>query len=150
MDPYLENPAFWSDFHARFINYWCEAVADHLPDNYEARIDERVNLVEVQPEKIRRFEPDVAITQGPRSPGGAPAASGVATLEPLVVPLLIEEETRETYIQVLHRRDRTEEYERLTGYDTGPWTDEERDLLRAEAVEALGWEGVEAYQDDQP
>jgi hypothetical protein len=107
MDPYLESPAFWSDFHATFINYWREAVADHLPDNYEARIDERVNLVEVQPERIRRFEPDVAVTQGSRSPGGAPAASGVATLEPVVVGLLIEEETRETYIQVLHRRDRT-------------------------------------------
>jgi hypothetical protein len=35
-------------------------------------------------------------------------------------------------------------------YDDSPWTDEERDLLRAEAVEALGWEGMEAYQDDEP
>ncbi len=43
-----------------------------------------------------------------------------------------------------------EEYERLTVYDTGPWTDEERDLLRAEAVESLGWQGMEAYQDDEP
>jgi hypothetical protein len=32
-----------------------------------------------------------------------------------------------------------EEYQRLAGYDAGPWTDEEGDLLRAEAVEALGW-----------
>jgi hypothetical protein len=108
MDPYLENPAFWSDFHATFINYWREALADHLPDNYEARIDDRVNLVEVLPEKIRRFAPDVAVTQGPRSPGtAAPAVSGVATVEPVVVPLLIEEEPSETYIQLLHRRDRT-------------------------------------------
>jgi hypothetical protein len=107
MDPYLENPAFWSDFHARFINYWCDAVSDQLADHYEARIDERVNLVEVQPQKIRRFEPDVLITQRPGSPRPAPAPSGVATLEPVVVPLLIEEETRETYIQILHRRDRT-------------------------------------------
>ena len=30
-----------------------------------------------------------------------------------------------------------------------PWTDEERDPLRAEAVEALGWEGMEAYQDHE-
>lgn len=36
-----------------------------------------------------------------------------------------------------------EEYERLSDYDTGPWTDEERDLLRAEAVEVLGWEGMD-------
>jgi hypothetical protein len=43
-----------------------------------------------------------------------------------------------------------EEYERLTSYDADPWTDEERDLLRAEALEALGWEGMDVYQDDQP
>jgi len=42
-----------------------------------------------------------------------------------------------------------EEYERLSRYDTDPWTDEERDLLRAESVEALGWEGMEAYQDNE-
>ncbi|MBV9123168.1 MAG: DUF4058 family protein, partial [Planctomycetes bacterium] len=103
MDPYLETPAFWLDFHATFINYWREAVADHLPDHYEARIDERVNLVEVPPRKIQRLKPDVAVTQGPRSPAMAPTPSGVTTLEPVVVPLLIEEETAETYIQILHR-----------------------------------------------
>jgi hypothetical protein len=43
-----------------------------------------------------------------------------------------------------------EEYERLTGYDAGPWKDEERDLLRAETVETLGWQGMETYQDEQP
>ena len=40
------------------------------------------------------------------------------------------------------------EYERLERWEAGPWTDEERDLLRAEAIEALGWEGMEAYQDE--
>ena len=30
MDPYLENPAFWPDFHFTFINYWREAIADAL------------------------------------------------------------------------------------------------------------------------
>ncbi len=42
-----------------------------------------------------------------------------------------------------------DEYERLSRYDSDPWTDEQRDLSRAEAVEALGWEGMEAYQDDE-
>jgi hypothetical protein len=107
MDPYLENPAIWSDFHATFINYWREAVADRLPDHYDARIDERVNLVEVPSEKIKRFEPDIAVTHRPPSVEAAPTVSGVATQEPVVIPLLIEEETRETYIQILHRRDRT-------------------------------------------
>ena len=30
-----------------------------------------------------------------------------------------------------------EECERLSRYNADPWTDEERDMLRAEAVEAL-------------
>jgi hypothetical protein len=38
----------------------------------------------------------------------------------------------------------------LAGYDDSQWTDEERDALRAEAVDSLGWEGMEAYQDDGP
>ena len=44
MDPYLEDPAYWMDFHATFVNYWREAVADLLPENYEATIEERIQL----------------------------------------------------------------------------------------------------------
>jgi hypothetical protein len=33
-------------------------------------------------------------------------------------------------------------------YDDSPWMDEERDALRCEALDELGWEGMEAYQDD--
>ena len=32
-------------------------------------------------------------------------------------------------------------------YDDSPWTDEEMDLLAAENADALGWEGMEVYQD---
>ena len=62
-------------------------------------------------------------------------------------PVVVDPTTKVAY--VLLRQD---VYERLTGeeYEYGPWTDEERDLLRAETVEALGWEGMEAYQDDEP
>jgi hypothetical protein len=81
-----------------------------------------------------RLEPGVAVTQGSRSPAGGPR--GCRSGDP---------GARRRFVLLSE-----EEYERLTGYDTGPWTDEERDLLRAEAVEALGWEGMEAYQDDRP
>lgn len=33
MDPYLEDPAFWPDFHHRFLENWCDALADLLPDS---------------------------------------------------------------------------------------------------------------------
>jgi hypothetical protein len=72
MDPYLEDPAFWSDFHASFITYWRDALSDCLADNYEARIDEKVRLVEVAPPRRE----------------------------------LIEEETHERYIEILHRPER--------------------------------------------
>jgi hypothetical protein len=107
MDPHLESPAYWPGFHARFITYWCDALSDVLPANYEAEIDERFSLVEVPPDVVTLTRPDIAITQlGDRSATVAPAG-GTATLAPVSIPLVIEDEHRETYIRVLHRPDRS-------------------------------------------
>jgi hypothetical protein len=108
MDPFLEDPAYWPDFHSRFINYWCEAIAERLPDRYDARIGERVNLVEQEPDAIRRIEPDVAVSHWGESGDalGQPAGGAVATLEPVTIPLVIEEPARQTYIEILRRPDR--------------------------------------------
>jgi uncharacterized protein DUF4058 len=107
VDPYLESQGFWPDFHARFVTYWCDALADLLPDNYEARMDERVNLVELPPEQIKRIEPDLAVSRRGPTTGAITAPTGVATLEPVTIPLIIEEEQRETFIEILHRPGRT-------------------------------------------
>jgi hypothetical protein len=44
---------------------------------------------------------------------------------------------------------RADVFERLRDlvYNTSPWSDDEMDLLAAEDAGALGWEGMEAYQD---
>jgi hypothetical protein len=34
-------------------------------------------------------------------------------------------------------------------YDDSPWTDEEMALLAAEDADSLGWEGMDAYQDER-
>lgn len=108
VDPYLESQGYWPDFHARFITYWCDAVAELLPPNYEARMDERVNLVNVPAETVRRSEPDVSILRRPgRSRRTHRGTKGLATLEPVTIPLMIEEEHRETYIEILQRPNRT-------------------------------------------
>lgn len=106
IDPYLEAQGFWPDFHATFINYWREAIAERLPDHYEVRIDERVNLAALPAEKIKRIRPDLSISQRAPSSPSSPA-SAIVTLEPVSIPLVIEEETRETYIEILQRPDRT-------------------------------------------
>jgi hypothetical protein len=109
MDPYLEGPAHWPDFHLTFINCWREALSDRLPSNYSARIGERVYLIEGGTSETRRLIwPDVAVSQGETLPLGAGSmASAVATLEPVTIPLVILEEAREPYIEILHRPDRT-------------------------------------------
>lgn len=106
IDPFLEFPAYWSDFHARFINCWCEAIADALPDNYEAGIGERVYLIEHEPDARKLTFPDVAISDVDRA-GQKVHASGVATLDPVTIPLMILDGPHETYIEIIHRPDRS-------------------------------------------
>jgi Protein of unknown function (DUF4058) len=105
MDPYLEDPAFWSDFHRRFITYISNSILEHLPDGYDARIDEKIRVV-IPEETGTRYYPDVAITGGPT------AATAKATIEEAtaaVVDLVqmneIEEE-RDVWIEVLRRPGR--------------------------------------------
>jgi uncharacterized protein DUF4058 len=77
MDPYLESPAHWSDFHARFVNVLSETIADGLPNNYFARLGE--DIVLIQPE-VRLWQgrvPDVLVSMDPsRTGGGATAVIG--------------------------------------------------------------------------
>lgn len=108
MDPYLEDPAFWADFHQTFIACWREAVAAALPDNYDARLDESVNLVQMSPEVIKLIYPDVAVSREPRETKGAePKSSGTLLLEPVSIAHEFLDEVRQTRIEVLHRPDRT-------------------------------------------
>jgi hypothetical protein len=111
MDPYLEDPAFWMDFHESFLIYLRDALNSRLPDDYETRIEERVSLVrqgdeESQPSQIRA---DVAVSAR-RDFEWAPAGQststgGVATLEPITIPLPVFDDVHQSFIKILHRPD---------------------------------------------
>src|SRR5262249_54461202 len=77
--------------------------------HYEARIDERVNLVSDQDEPVRQFWPDVAVVQreAPGEGGGAATAAVLTADEPVSVPLVYLNEERGAYIEILHRPDRS-------------------------------------------
>ena len=108
MDPYLEDPAFWRDFHATFIFCWRELVAAALPDDYDARLDETVNLVHMSPEVIKLIYPDVAVSREPRRTKRRHSKSaGTLLLEPVHIPHEFLEEVRQTRIEILHRPERT-------------------------------------------
>jgi hypothetical protein len=108
MDPYLEDPAFWADFHMTFIGCWREAVAAALPDNYDARLDETVNLVQMSPAVIKLIYPDVAVSREPhRTKRTSSRSAGTQLLEPVSIPHEFLEEVRQTRIEILHRPERT-------------------------------------------
>jgi hypothetical protein len=82
MDPYLESPTHWSDFHHRFIGTLSEAISDRVPANYFARIGEDVVLIEPELPRQGR-EPDVLVSRDPlRTGGGALALAAGARVEP--------------------------------------------------------------------
>ena len=114
MDPYLEHPGYWRGFHGRMMYAIADQLLDRLPADYDADVDERVRLVEVDPSELesegkRDVLPDVAVTRGgSRRAGPASAGAAVATAalpEPVVIPVLFEREERDRWIRILHRPD---------------------------------------------
>lgn len=110
MDPYLEHPSIWMDFHERFITYCSDALNERLPDAYETRIEARINLVELPESEVRQFRADVAVSsfETAERRGAAArteAAQGVVMAEPVTLPLLFYDEVRESNVHILRRQD---------------------------------------------
>jgi hypothetical protein len=106
MDPYLEDPAFWPDFHIEFTVALRDALRRRLPPNYEARLNEQVTLIDVSGSLQKLIKPDVSILAGQHE---APEGSSTqASNAPLTLPLLIEEEEyRDVWIELRYRPDRS-------------------------------------------
>jgi hypothetical protein len=107
IDPFIEDQNYWPDFHHTFINEWRAALRKALPPNYVARIDERVNLIEYVDYDSKQFGPDLSIMRRKKSRPRRAKTTSVALLEPVVIPMAFEAETRETFIKILHHPDMT-------------------------------------------
>jgi hypothetical protein len=104
MDPYLESPTQWSDFHHRFVDDLADAINGALPGNYLARIDERLMLVTPMedPPDRSNFRPDVTVVRSSR--GGA--GTGAAVLEPVTLENLdVIDPHTESYIKIVRLPD---------------------------------------------
>jgi hypothetical protein len=109
VDPYIESQHFWPDFHQSFMTYWRDQLLDLLPDNYDARLEERVQQVVLSEGREGRSRyPDIAVTQSQPTRRQSKSQGGAALLlEPITIALPEYEDLRESYIQVTHRPDRT-------------------------------------------
>lgn len=96
MDPYIEAPERWPDFHGRFIAALVGALQPLLRPKYVATGEERVYVAETE----RLIRPDVAVVRAPR---GAAGRSSVASMEPDVAHVFAVEleDIHESYIEIV-------------------------------------------------
>jgi hypothetical protein len=80
MDPYLEAPDVWPDFHDQFASQISRDLNRTLPRPYYARLQMRPEVGIVGLEEARQIVPDVAIVKLRQPPIPAPEAS-VAVLD---------------------------------------------------------------------
>src|SRR5438067_843216 len=104
MDPYLEAPLIWPDFHEALAGEIRAALNQSLPAPYYARLEMRPEVGIVEEEGGRRIVPDVSVVRHPRP---WPAAGGVAvldapraTLSPSVEVEIVHERTRHAYVEI--------------------------------------------------
>jgi hypothetical protein len=101
MDPYLERPSLWPDFHASLIIALRDALSPVVGPKYYVAVEERVYLA--QPAERRLVgQPDVVIV-GEREPAGGASVTAMATTPTariVEVPIPEPEPARLTYLEV--------------------------------------------------
>ena len=119
MNPYLEQPDAWHDFHEAFLPEIRNLIAEQVGEQYFVKLDDTAYIHEI-PENRRRFfaRPDVYVARtatwigsGDVSVETQEDSGGVAMLEePILAPMSVQlpttDEERLTFIEIWDRRER--------------------------------------------
>ncbi len=97
MDPYIERPAIWPDFHDSLITYIRAALQPVLRPRYVALTQDRLFVVESD----RPIRPDVAVVRTASPKPSAVTATAVMEPDAPAVFELWREEMRQPLIQIL-------------------------------------------------
>ncbi|MEM6838047.1 MAG: DUF4058 family protein [Cyanobacteria bacterium P01_C01_bin.120] len=101
MDPYLEQPAFWSSFHSRFIVALADAIEVKLSPSYYIEVEARTYLDDAAGNVLIGI-PDVVVAAPAQTQGQVPLLEGaVATqVKPQSVEVPLPEAVTERYLEV--------------------------------------------------
>jgi hypothetical protein len=97
VDPYLENPEFWSEVHNRLIVAIADSLSPNLRPKYRVAIEKRVYGSE---DSLLVGIADVAVL--PRASAFAPPTATMPTRHrsPIQISIPMPEEVRESYLEI--------------------------------------------------
>ena len=106
MNPYLEQPDAWHDFHERFCPAAAEAISIQVRPKYIVKLDEHIYLHELSGEE-RRFigRADFAISAAPGGTEAAVPGTSLAAMAYGSLALAVDEE-RLSFIEIQDRLTR--------------------------------------------
>lgn len=99
MNPYLEDPQFWSAVHNRLIVAIADVLVDHLSETYRVEIERRTYF-SADDESLLVGIPDVAVVTGRTVEANFLTATVAPALAPVKVTLPIAEEVNERYLEI--------------------------------------------------
>jgi Protein of unknown function (DUF4058) len=97
MNPYLENPEFWTEVHHLLISVLAETLNPQLLPKYRASVEKRVYQT-TEDGAVLVGIPDVTIGQFKQT--GNTAVASVPTATPLTVTIPIPFEVKEGYLEI--------------------------------------------------
>lgn len=110
MNPYLEQPSVWEDFHSRFMTYAGESLAAQVRPNFFVKLEERVFIHEPSSDERRKLlgKPDIALFEAlpiRNTPVAVvdPALNRVKSIMATIPDVEIE---RHAVIEIRDRQDR--------------------------------------------
>ena len=107
MNPYLEQPYAWRDFHESFCMAIREAVVPQVRPRYFVKLDEHVYLHERSADERRPLgRGDVTFAAGLGRPGGAPRGIGAVAAAAYGSVLLAVDEERLVFVEIRDRETR--------------------------------------------
>jgi hypothetical protein len=98
MDPYLEQPGLWPEFHNRLLVAIADVLGPQLRPKYRVAIEKRVYQDAAADLQIGR--PDAAVFRAVPETTLLPQRPGQVLVEPVMVELPMPEEITERFLEI--------------------------------------------------
>ncbi len=104
MNPYLEQPDLWQDFHQWFVPAAAKAISSQVLPRYIVRLEADIFIHSMEEERRFVGEADVGLTSSPESSGSRRPASAVVEAPAHVTLPIPDARERHSYLEIRDRR----------------------------------------------